>query len=74
MKEIYSHIKEDPKIVGEEFAEMNVLERDLYKHSLITPIAVDVKALVDGKVRKEDGYLFAYFRTGASPIFATITK
>lgn len=74
MKEMYQAIKENPLLVNEEFAKLGVVERDLYKHSLITPFAFNYEAFQKGEMVEEDGFLFVYFRTGSTPIFATIKE
>ena len=51
---------------------MNVSEKDLFKHSLITPSSISYKDLQKGRVVKQDGYLFTYFRQGQAPYMADI--
>lgn len=72
LRNIYLALKETPTLAGAEFAEMNVSERDFYKHSLIIPFAFDYEAYNDGKIVTQDGYLLTYFRQGQSPYFATL--
>lgn len=74
MKKVYQFIKENPSVISEEFASWNVLERDLYKHSLITPFAFHWNEWERGEIVEEECYLFVYFRTGHAPMFATVAK
>ena len=69
MKAAYTRIKEDASIVGEEFAQMNISERDLFKHSLIIPFQMDLVTYELGQPVKQNGYLFTYFRNGRQPYF-----
>lgn len=71
MKEAYARIKEDPSIVGEEFAAMQVTERELFKHALIIPFHIDLQSYEMGTPQKRPGYLFTYFRNGQQPYFYT---
>lgn len=74
LKAIFTRIKEDPSIVGEEFAAMKVNEKDLFKHTLIVPFALNYEAFVNGEVVAQDSYLFTFFRIGNEPYFATLSK
>ncbi|WP_274309298.1 B12-binding domain-containing radical SAM protein [Solibacillus daqui] len=70
MRDIYARIKEKPAIVGDEFAAMNISERDLFKHSLIIPFHIDFQNYDEtGTVTKQTGYLFTYFRNSEAPYF-----
>lgn len=71
MKTVYTRIKENPAVVGTNFAEMLVSERDLFKHSLILPFHVDLATYTLGQPTKKTGYLFTYFRNGQAPYFYT---
>ncbi|MFP3918840.1 B12-binding domain-containing radical SAM protein [Lysinibacillus telephonicus] len=71
-KNIYQALKETPSLAGREFAEMNVSERDFFKHSLITPFAFDYEAYKNGQIVAQDTFLLTYFRQGQTPYFATL--
>lgn len=72
LKKVYAALRNNPLLVGEQFAEMQVSEKDLYKHSLIIPSTISYKDFVNGQVSKKEGYLFTYFRHGQEPYFADI--
>lgn len=71
-KAIYRALRETPEVAGKEFAEMQVSEKELFKHSLIIPFAIDYTAFTKGIVEAKKGYLFTYFRQGQSPYFYSI--
>lgn len=74
MRDIYARIKENPTTVGDAFAAMNMNERDLFKHSLIIPLHMDLQNYEEkGIVTKQTGYLFTYFRNSEAPYFYTFT-
>ena len=74
LKALYTTIRENAAIVGEEFALMNVSERDLFKHSLIIPYSISYEQYINGEIVKQDGFLFTYFQQGQAPYFATISS
>jgi len=70
MRDVYTRIKENPAIVGEAFAAMNISERELFKHSLIIPFHMNLQDYEEtGAITKQTGYLFTYFRNGETPYF-----
>ncbi|WP_299513182.1 B12-binding domain-containing radical SAM protein [uncultured Rummeliibacillus sp.] len=71
-KQIFKALRENPEIAGEQFAEMNLCEKDLYKHTLLTPFNIDYEAYQKGTIKKQKGYLLTFFRKNGSPYFATI--
>ena len=71
-KEIFTRLKENPLLASEEFAELNVTEKDFYKHSLLVPFAIDYAKFVNGEIVEKDCILLTYFRNGKTPIFATL--
>ncbi|MCM3388475.1 B12-binding domain-containing radical SAM protein [Ureibacillus chungkukjangi] len=73
-KEIYSLLKETPSLAGEEFAQLDLSEKEFFKHSLIIPFTIDYNAFQNGQVIAQDGYLLTYFRIGQTPYFATLQK
>ena len=72
LKALYTAIRQDATVAGEEFASMNVSEKDLFKHSLIIPSSISYKDLQEGRVVKQDGCLFIYFRQGQAPYMVDI--
>ncbi|MGG0656838.1 B12-binding domain-containing radical SAM protein [Rummeliibacillus pycnus] len=73
-KLIFKALRENPGIAGLEFANMNVSEKDLYKHTLLTPFNIDYDAYTNGEIKKQRGYLFTFFRKDGSPYFTTIDE
>ncbi|MEL4025316.1 B12-binding domain-containing radical SAM protein [Lysinibacillus endophyticus] len=71
-KEIFTMLKENPLLAGEEYAELNVTEKDFYKHSLLVPFAIDYAKFANGEIVESKGILLTYFRNGKTPIFATL--
>lgn len=73
-RSILKALRENPSIAGNEFANMQLTEKDLYKHTLLTPFTIDYDAFKKGKIKKQQGYLLTYFRKDGSPYFATISQ
>ncbi|WPK12214.1 DUF4080 domain-containing protein [Lysinibacillus louembei] len=73
-KNIYTLLRQNPTIAGEEFAAMSITERDLFKHSLIIPTTISYQDFLNGRIKKHKGYLFTYFRQGQQPYFADIQE
>lgn len=70
MRDAYNRIKENPALVGDAFAAMNISERELFKHSLIIPFHMNLQDYEEtGAITKQNGYLFTYFRSGETPYF-----
>ena len=70
-KAVYARIRVDASVVGTEFMDMNITERELYKHSLIIPFQIDLASYEVGNPTKQVGYLFVYFRNGQQPYFCS---
>ena len=73
-KQILNALRENPEIAGKQFAEMNPGEKDLYKHTLLTPFSIDFEAYQNGKILSQKGYLLTFFRKNDTPYFATIDE
>ncbi len=73
-KIIFKALRENPEIAGQEFANMNLSEKDLYKHTLLTPFTIDYEAYINGEIKEQKGYLLTFFRKNQSPYFATIDE
>ncbi|MEK4495402.1 B12-binding domain-containing radical SAM protein [Ureibacillus sp. FSL W8-0352] len=74
LKAINKKLIESPNIVGEEFAQLQINEKELVKHSLIVPFSIDYDEYKKGKIVESDTYLFVFFRQGTTPYFATFQK
>lgn len=71
-KVIYNALRENPSIAGEAFANFNLSEKELFKHTLVVPHHIDYQNFTKGKIVQKKGYLFTYFRHGQDPYFASI--
>lgn len=71
-KIIYQTLRENPAIAGEAFADFKLTEKELFKHTLVIPHALNYDDFLNGKIVQKDGYLLTYFRHGQAPYFATI--
>lgn len=72
VKVIFKTLQENPEIAGKPFADMHLSEKDLYKHTLLTPFNIDFSAYQNGEIKRQKGYLLTFFRKNGSPYFATI--
>ncbi|WP_312753853.1 B12-binding domain-containing radical SAM protein [Rummeliibacillus suwonensis] len=72
LKVIFKTLQENPEIAGKPFADMHLSEKDLYKHTLLTPFNIDFSAYQNGEIKRQKGYLLTFFRKNGSPYFATI--
>lgn len=73
-KAIYNALRKTPAIAGETFVQMQVSEKELFKHSLVIPFNIDYQAFKQDQIIAQEGYLFIYFRQGQTPYFASIKK
>lgn len=74
LKKIMKPIRENHALVNEEFAALNISDKDLIKHTLIIPTHIDYDALQNGEVLVREGYLFVHFLNGQTPFITTINK
>ncbi|MGN1343706.1 MAG: B12-binding domain-containing radical SAM protein [Traorella sp.] len=74
VKRIFKALRENPEIAGKQFAEMDLTEKDLYKHTLLTPFNIDYEAYQNEKIKIQKGYLLTFFRKNGLPYFATIDE
>lgn len=74
LKKIMKPIRENHALVNEEFAALNISDKDLIKHTLIIPTHIDYGALQNGEVLVREGYLFVHFLNGQTPFITTINK
>ncbi|KKB39159.1 B12-binding domain-containing radical SAM protein [Bacillus thermotolerans] len=54
---LYQKLLEDPLLLGTSFAKLNLTEKEIYKHTIIEPLAM----LHDSSWRKQPNYLLVYF-------------
>ncbi|WP_079508206.1 B12-binding domain-containing radical SAM protein [Mesobacillus jeotgali] len=60
--ELYRGILKDPAVLGRHFLELNIGEKDLYKHTLIEDITIDLKKLrEDGIIESSSAHMLVYF-------------
>lgn len=71
---IYKLLLERPSIAGEEFAQMDLTEREVYKQTFITPISIDMNLFKQGVIKEEQGFLLTTFHKGNTPHFSYIQK
>lgn len=71
-KAFMQKIREERTVVNEQFAQMDISDKDLIKHSFILPTYIDYDALLKGEVIRKEGHLFVYFINGEKPFFANI--
>lgn len=71
---IYKLLLESPSIAGEEFAQMDLTEREIYKQTFITPISIDMNLFKQGVIKEEQGFLLTTFHKGNTPHFSYIQK
>lgn len=71
--EIYRGIIQHPEKLGSRYAELNINEKDLYKHTLIEEISIDLESyLKAGEIVKSPSYMLVYFdpKTEKADFFA----
>ncbi|GEL04319.1 B12-binding domain-containing radical SAM protein [Rummeliibacillus stabekisii] len=74
-KDILKEIRLHPEMAGSAFAQFNVGEKELYKHTLLLPFYIDLDLLNNNNEVKEcNGYLMTYFRKDGAPYFAFIRE
>lgn len=74
-KDILKEIRLHPEMAGSAFAQFNVGEKELYKHTLLLPFYIDLDLLNNNNEVKEcNGYLLTYFRKDGAPYFAFIRE
>ncbi|MEH7886482.1 B12-binding domain-containing radical SAM protein [Bacillus sp. JJ1609] len=60
--EIYRGIIQHPDALGSRYAELNINEKDLYKHTLIEEISIDLESYMkSGEIEKSPSYMLVYF-------------
>ena len=74
LKRIMKPIRENHALVSDQFAALNISDKDLIKYTLIIPTHIDYSALQNGEIKPLDGYLFVHFLNGQTPFITTINK
>lgn len=74
--ELYRGIIRSPEALGNRYVQLNISEKDLYKHTLIEEISFDLKHFVKtGEMKKLPSYMLVYFDPKKeSPEFFTFTE
>ena len=70
---LFQAIKENPLVVSESFAELNLNEKELYKHVYIVPFNINYSHFINGTIKKEHDYLLAFFRHGEKPLLQSFS-
>lgn len=74
-KDILKELRLHPEMAGSAFAQFNVEEKELYKHTLLLPFYIDLDLLKNNnEVQECNGYLMTYFRKDGAPYFAFIRE
>jgi hypothetical protein len=71
---LYKQLLSDPSIAGEEFANLQLNERELYKQTFITPISICIDSFKKGKIQEKEGYLLTTFGKSNAPHLSYIKK
>jgi hypothetical protein len=59
---LYKQILEEPDLLGQEFIQLKLDEKELYKHTLLEELSFDVRSyLATGQLIKQPGHIVAYF-------------
>jgi radical SAM superfamily enzyme YgiQ (UPF0313 family) len=59
---IYQHLLEHPAQLGEDFSNLKLNEKEIYKHTLLERLSFDIeKYLVEGKLERMETAFLAYF-------------
>ncbi|MFB5085757.1 B12-binding domain-containing radical SAM protein [Psychrobacillus sp. PGGUH221] len=71
---LYKQLLLNPSIAGDEFASLQMNERELYKQTFITPISICVDSYLQGIIKEREGYLLTTFGKGPTPHFFFIEQ
>ncbi|MFF2752288.1 B12-binding domain-containing radical SAM protein [Psychrobacillus sp. NPDC058041] len=71
---LYKQLLSDPSIAGEEFANLQLNERELYKQTFITPISICIDSYKKGIIQEKEGYLLTTFGKSNAPHLSFIEK
>ncbi|MBT2683626.1 B12-binding domain-containing radical SAM protein [Bacillus sp. ISL-37] len=60
--ELYRGIIHKPDALGHQYSELNISEKELYKHTLLEDITIDLeKFMEDGEIEYSPSYMLVYF-------------
>ena len=60
--ELYKKFIENPNLLGKDFIDLNLEEKELFKHTMLEEISLDLKGyLATGEIKKQPSCLLAYF-------------
>jgi anaerobic magnesium-protoporphyrin IX monomethyl ester cyclase len=60
--ELYRGITHKPDALGYQYSELNISEKELYKHTLLEDITIDLKKFIeDGEIEYSPSYMLVYF-------------
>ncbi|WLR53718.1 B12-binding domain-containing radical SAM protein [Mesobacillus subterraneus] len=60
--ELYRGIIQNPDVLGDKFLELNISEKDLYKHTLLEDISIDLEKFIEnGEIEYSPSYMLVYF-------------
>lgn len=71
---LYKQLLLNPSIAGDEFASLQMNERELYKQTFITPISICVDSYLHGIIKEREGYLLTTFGKDPTPHFFFIEQ
>lgn len=70
--QFYLQLQENPLIAGEHFANLQLNQKDLHKHTLLIPFHFDFPHYEKtGQIIPKTSYLLTYFRHNQAPLFTT---
>jgi anaerobic magnesium-protoporphyrin IX monomethyl ester cyclase len=60
--QLYQKVSEQPTHLGQSYLDLNLDEKDLYKHTMLEDVSFDLSLyLATGEIRKQFSHLLAYF-------------
>ncbi|MEI4769723.1 B12-binding domain-containing radical SAM protein [Psychrobacillus sp. FJAT-51614] len=71
---LYKQLVVNPSLAGDEFASLQMNERELYKQTFITPISICIDSFKQGIIKEKEGYLLTTFGNGPTPHFYFIEQ
>ena len=74
--ELYRGIIHKPEALGHQYSELNISEKELYKHTLLEDITIDLEKFIeDGEIEHSPSYMLVYFDSKLDrPQFFTFKK
>jgi anaerobic magnesium-protoporphyrin IX monomethyl ester cyclase len=74
--ELYRSIISNPEALGTRYLQLNITEKDLYKHTLLEDITFDIQHYIEtGQIVKTPSYMLVYFDPKTEkPDFFTFTE